>query len=210
MSFFKFDIFKKLWYNYSSKKIGVDKMAHIVTCRICGQKFDAEKEQYIKPKERQYYHKSCYDKLQFQVHNMDITKYDSAGLDEMKITYHYLAEDVKLVIDFQRFKRQWDSLVKKEYTPKGIHWALKYFYGIQKGDPEKAKNGIGIVEYIYKEAAKFWESKLLKEMGVRESLKNIPIIVKTPESKHNLSSPKKRIGPKFNLASLNNLEELDD
>lgn len=182
--------------------------AHIVTCKVCGEKFDANKEEYVKPKERQYYHKKCHDKMTFQIHNMDIMSYDVEGLDELKITYHYLVEVVKIDLDFQRFKRQWDNLIKKGYTAKGIHWALKYFYGIEKGDPDKACKGIGIVDFIYKDAEKYWGSKVATEAKVRETMNNVPIHVDIPATKHILTSTKKRVGPKFNLSEA--LEGLDD
>lgn len=42
------------------------------------------------------------------------------------------------------------------FTFKGIYYSLLYHYKIKKGDPKKAKNNIGIVPFIYREATEYW------------------------------------------------------
>ena len=37
-------------------------VAHMVTCRYCKTKFDINKEEFVQPVPRYYYHKLCYEK----------------------------------------------------------------------------------------------------------------------------------------------------
>jgi hypothetical protein len=55
-------------------------------------------------------------------------------------------------------------------TPKGIFFAIKYFFEIQKADKEKAKGGIGIVPMIYKESAEYWINLEQKKVGTMEGI----------------------------------------
>ena len=61
---------------------------------------------------------------------------------------------------------QWDNLIKKGKTPKGIYFCTKYFYDIKKGDPKKSEHGIGIISYIYEEGAAYWIEKEQKDKGI--------------------------------------------
>lgn len=140
---------------------------HLVTCRCCKQKFDAQPEGkdelWVMPSKNWYYHKNCYDdwtKKKDDVH--------SEANEEMwfDATWNYLLKDIKISPNYSKVKSQWDNLLKKGRTPKGIYFCSKYFYEIKKGDPKKSENGIGIISYIYDEGAAYWRNKEIKDKGV--------------------------------------------
>ena len=126
-------------------------MAHIVKCRICKQQFDTTKEEYVIVGKQSYYHKKCYDDWVSTINNPrksgDADFYKEAIID-------YLYRDVKMSIDFVKLDRQWNNFIKPErkMTPKGIFFAVKYHFEVQKGSVEKSLGGIGIVPHIYNDS----------------------------------------------------------
>lgn len=56
------------------------------------------------------------------------------------------------------------------YTYKGVLNALKYFYEIQKNSTKKSNQGIGIVPYVYDEAAVYFENVDLKQEVIKNKL----------------------------------------
>ena len=66
--------------------------------------------------------------------------------------YSYLQQDLKIVCNYAKLYKEWKRLIQKGRTPKGIYFALKYFYDVKHGDTSKSGGSIGIVDYIYDEA----------------------------------------------------------
>lgn len=144
-------------------------MAHYVQCRLCKTRFDAEKEEYVLVGKRSYYHKSCYEDW---VHGRNNAK-TVANEDFWKESViDYLYRDVKMSIDFQKFTSQWNNFIKpeKKMTPKGIYFAVRYYYSVSNGDKEKALGGIGIVPSIYKESAQYWTDLETRKTGTIEAI----------------------------------------
>jgi hypothetical protein len=75
-------------------------------------------------------------------------------------------------MDFSKIESQWRAFTKPErkMTPKGIYFALRYYYEVQKGDKEKALGGIGIVANIYNDAAKYWVDLENRKAGTLEAI----------------------------------------
>ena len=137
---------------------------HIVQCRICKKKFDTDVEtDWIKPVTNMYYHKSCYE---------DFGKKKDAIHSELdkdlweQLLWDYLVYDMKISLNYTKVKKQWEAYIKEGFTPKGIFFTLKYFYGVQRGDPSKSKEGIGIVPYIYNESCEYWISREREDSGI--------------------------------------------
>ena len=112
---------------------------HIVTCRICKEKFDAQEEQkgltWIMPSKNFYYHKECYDNWKAQS-DVNVKRNDEIYIEYI---YDYLARDLKVEYDYYMCEAQRKNFVeKKGYTNKGIFFTLKYFYEIKKGEWEKS------------------------------------------------------------------------
>lgn len=168
-------------------------MSHEVQCRLCKCRFDTEKEEFVLVGQRSYYHKHCYDDWISGRNNIR-TRGDEDFWYESVVDYLY--RDVKMSINFSKLKNQWASFTRpeKKMTPKGIYFAVRYYYSINHGDKEKALGGIGIVPNIYKESAQYWTDLETKKTGtidaIIEQIKNrqdrsTQIIVKKETKKKN-------------------------
>lgn len=148
-------------------------MSHIVTCRVCKKQFDTESlsiKEWIKPRNRLYYHTKCYDdwkngKDKITTANNDIEFWYDAIVD-----FLYFVK--KIDLDFAKFQNQWKSFTAagKNMTPKGIYFSVLYYYDIMKGNPEKSQGGIGIIPYIYNDAAKYWVEEENRRVGTIDSI----------------------------------------
>lgn len=137
---------------------------HLVLCRVCKERFDINDpaNEWVKPKTNLYYHKKCYEV--WVSGKADIHKTTS---DEEWFVYlkDYLANDVRATLNFAKLTKQWKSFLKKDFTAKGIYFAMRYFFEVQKADPTKT-DGIGIIPYIYKDAAAYWVQRERHETGI--------------------------------------------
>lgn len=143
---------------------------HIVQCRICKEKFDAQPETkdtiWVMPQNKFYYHKDCYEKWHHDKGNINAIKEDSEWIGYI---WDFLSRDLKVSYDYLVCKRQMESFVEKQNcTYKGIFFALKYFYEIKKNDWKKdnPNKGVGIVPYIYKESCEYWAKMLNKQKDI--------------------------------------------
>ena len=144
-------------------------MAHKIQCRLCKVYFDTEKEPFVLVGKKSYYHQKCYEDW--------ITKRNDPKAElENEFWYEnvidYLYRDVKMSIDFSKLKSQWANFTKpeKKMTPKGIFFTLKYYYDVMKGDKEKALGGIGIVQSIYSDSARYWYDLEERKSGTIDAI----------------------------------------
>lgn len=148
-------------------------MSHIIQCRICGKKFDTEqlsKSEWVMPVPKYYYHRKCYEDWRENKYN---PKADNKPEDYWyESLVDYLYRDVKMSVDFKKLKSQWNLFTSpgKKMTPKGIFFAIQYYYDVLHGDPAKAQGGIGIVSSIYKDAAAYWTDLEYKKAGTLEKI----------------------------------------
>ena len=150
-------------------------MAHIVKCRVCKQPFDIDSldpAEWVKQLQLCYYHKKCYEDWCSCKDNAKTTNKDADFWYESLVDYLY--RDIKMNIDFVKLKTQWASFIKpgKNMTPKGIYFAIRYYYDIMKGDSTKALGGIGIVNSIYNDAKLYWAEREIKKEGTIASIIN--------------------------------------
>ena len=140
---------------------------HLVTCRCCKQKFDAQPEgkdkDWIMPSKNWYYHLTCYNDWAKKKNDVHSQADDDLWFGAM---WDYLAKDIKIGPNFMKVKSQWDNFIKKGQTPKGIYFCIRYFYEVKKGDPKKSDGGIGIIPYIYQEGAAYWMNKEITDRGI--------------------------------------------
>lgn len=118
---------------------------HVVTCLYCQEKFDRDKIKCQKIG-RRYAHITCNE-----------PKIDVDG-SAYNMIIQYCAEIFKEDANFLKIRTQIKDFVAQGLSYKGIYLTLKYWYEIKKESKEKAMGGIGIVPYIYKEAASYWKS----------------------------------------------------
>lgn len=144
-------------------------MSHFVQCRLCKTRFDTEKEEYVKVGKLSYYHKNCYEDW---IHGRNNVK--TYGDDDFwyESVVDYLYRDIKMSINFAKLNTQWESFTKPErkMTPKGIYFAVRYYYDVTHGNKEKALGGIGIVPNVYKESAQYWTDLELRKTGTLDAI----------------------------------------
>lgn len=141
----------------------------LVKCRICKQQFNRldpnliEGVDYVKPSDRMYYHKKCYD--EYQNSKLDV---HANMTDELWFTaaWDFLRRDLKYDFNFVKVRKQWESFLKNKMTAKGMYFALKYFYEIKKNDVAKSENGIGIIPHIYEDSRDYWTERERREQGI--------------------------------------------
>lgn len=144
-------------------------MAHIVMCRLCKKRFDADTEPYVVENKQSYYHAKCHEEWIEKRNNINADLTENEWYETL---IDYLYRDVKMPIDFQKVQSQWKNFIKpeKNMTPKGIFFAVKYFYDVMHGNTDKALGGIGIVPSIYNKSAEYWIDKENKEAGTLEAI----------------------------------------
>lgn len=142
---------------------------HIVKCRICHKEFDTEKDDFVRVGDKSYYHKTCYDDW-VKNRNVATSAYDADFWKESVIDFLY--RDVKMTVNFSKLNNQWDNFTKPErkMTPKGIYFAVRYFFEVQNGNVEKSLGGIGIVPYIYKTSCEYWTDREEKRKGTLDAI----------------------------------------
>lgn len=141
----------------------------LVKCRICKEQFNRldpnliEGVDFVKPSERMYYHKKCYD--EYQNSKLDV---HANMTDELwfKAAWDFLRRDLKYDFNFVKVRRQWESFLKNKMTAKGMYFALKYHYEIKKGDVTKSENGIGIIPHIYEDSRGYWQEREERDRGI--------------------------------------------
>jgi hypothetical protein len=77
-----------------------------------------------------------------------------------------LRKDLKYDFNYHKVRRQWEKYIKDKMTAKGIYFALKYHYEINKGDVTKSENGIGIIPHIYEDSRSYWQDRESRERGI--------------------------------------------
>lgn len=147
-------------------------MSHIVHCRICKKEIDLDaSSNWIMPATNWYYHPQCYDDwIQRKAERaLSAERSSSEWFDLLK---EYLYRDIKLPgIDWPKITSQWNNFLKtRNFTPKGMYFAIIYFYEVQHGNAEMAKGGIGIVPNIYLESAQYWANLEAKRKGTLEGI----------------------------------------
>ena len=152
------------------------------SCRICHYPIDVKKEteniDWIMPSKGWYYHKECYMTWKAQPATDD---------DWVLMIYDFLARDMKVSYDYflcqAQIKKYWKE---NKINPKGIYFALKYFYEVKK-NPWTGHGGLGIVPYIFTDAKNYWIEQERKKRGfmkqLEENAKERAIIKITKTSK---------------------------
>lgn len=184
----------------------------IVQCRICKEKFDRldkslmEGVDYVKPSNRMYYHKKCYDEYQASKRDIHATMGDDVWFNAM---WEFLTKELKYSFNFVKVKNQWNNFLKNKMTAKGIYFAIKYFYDVKKSDASKSENGIGIIPHIYEDSCEYWQEREQREAGIcaaieqqiLEASKQKTVVVRIEKPK------KKMFNPTDRFAAIEDMED---
>lgn len=124
-------------------------MAHYVKCRICGERFDTEKEPTFR-KSNWYAHQKCYDEREAA------KSQDEKDLDHLM---EYCSRLYGRLFNYNQTLRLAKSYHEKNgFSFSGIERTMKYVYEIKKEPIEKGNGSIGIVPYMYDKAYNYWYS----------------------------------------------------
>ena len=120
---------------------------HLVKCPICNETFDSNAEEFVMIG-RRYAHKTCFEqkeasKTQEEKDKEALEQYILKLFNETRIS----AKIRRQINDYRD---------KYGYSYSGMLKALVYHYEIKNGDISKANNGIGIVEWVYKDAYNYY------------------------------------------------------
>lgn len=170
-------------------------MADIKKCRWCGVYFNTskmEKDMWIMPVNGWYYHKDCWEDKQKPGSIKPEASVDEFDTYRQNI-FLFIERDLKGTCDYARITQQMKQykLNNKEWTYKGMFFALKWFYEVKKNDWGKANGGLGILPYIYYEGTEYWRelerrstgliAQITKEMEERAKKEPIVIVRKKKE-----------------------------
>ena len=112
--------------------------------------FDRDKVPFKQISERRYAHITCAlaaenEKSQAEKDKEDLEKYIKELLGEVYIS--------------PRVRKQMNGYVDEyNFTYSGMKKALVYFYEVKGNDRTKAKGGIGIIPYVYRDAYNYYYS----------------------------------------------------
>lgn len=156
-------------------------MAHFVICKYCGCRFDRDIEPFIEVSARRYAHKKCADKI-------------DAAIPQEEKDYNNLEKYIKQLFKTDRVNTKTKKQIrdfKQEfgYTYTGILKTLYWWYEIKGHTTELAKDGIGIVPYIYEDAEKYYYTLYLARI-VNENIqeykpKVIEVEIPSPQTTSN-------------------------
>ena len=137
-------------------------------CRICHKKInkllELEGDDWVMPSKNHYFHTSCYEDWAKKNDEIHANGSDDEWFEFLK---YYLNHVIKANIDYKKLTSQWKHFTnQKTKTAKGVYFAVKYFYEIQKGNKEKAQGGIGIVSAIYDDSCQYWRDREEREAGI--------------------------------------------
>lgn len=128
-------------------------VAHMVTCRYCKTKFDINKEEFVQPVPRYYYHKLCYEKKMSGEEQKLVNEEDTF----FQVLKKYIPD-----YNYIQSKKLADSYIKKyNFSWIGMAFTLEYYYGICGNSTKGAKDTIGIIPYVYEQAKKY-NDKVIK------------------------------------------------
>ena len=135
----------------------------LVKCQLCGTQLD--KKDAVRFEDKNY-HACCAIEMEFK----------------LKI-YSYVARLFKFKNERKPgpviMSQLKNFMEKYDYTYNGIYHTLIYCYDIKKMSIAKAKEGIGIVPYVYEEAQEYFKNFYKKQQviveGIREQMEKEPI-----------------------------------
>lgn len=133
------------------------------------------------PNKKRYAHKECFEKANEE--NKDVI-----ALEEyIKEFFGYKELPLKVTRQINQYIKE------KGYTYTGILKTLKYFYEVKHGDKEKACGGIGIVPYVYADAADYYYNIWMAQQRNIERMNEIYTMnkIEIPVTEVHIKSPER-------------------
>lgn len=153
------------------------KIAQVI-CYYCGEKFNREKEPFVKVKGRRYAHAACHEKAQNEIPQEEKDK---------EALYEYIKKIFKEDYVSPVVQKQIKQFVAEyNYTYSGILRSLQYLIEIKKNPVSKMNGRLTIIPYIYQEAYRYYYSIWLANEKNKEktiTVDTVEIRIKSPERK---------------------------
>lgn len=126
---------------------------HYVVCKICGVKFNRDKEPFVMISGNRYAHKNCVEKIdnEQQKEELDLKKLESY------IRKLFNEPNINAIVRKQIMNYRKDY----GYSYSGILKTLMYWYDVKKNPTAAAHHNIGIVPYIWNEARDYYYALFL-------------------------------------------------
>lgn len=130
-------------------------MAHFVICKYCGCRFNRDVEPFVEVNARRYAHKKCAEQVEATI-PQDEKDYNNLEkyIKQLFKTDKINAKTKKQIRDFKQ---------EYGYTYTGILKTLYWWYEIKGHTTELAKDGIGIVPYVYDDAESYYYTLYLAD-----------------------------------------------
>ena len=146
-------------------------------CPVCNNEVKEEDAIY-NTKTKRYYHELCYQSL----------------LDRKKLC-DYICEIYGYKGPSPKMYQQMTAYYERGISYSDMLLALKYFYEVEKGDPNKSQQGIGIIPYVLDRAKEYasleeLEKNKLIEKFEQNAIQDKPIKVVTVQQQEKIKSRK--------------------
>lgn len=127
----------------------------LVKCLYCGEMFDRNATDCVKPKGNRYAHKHCHDAA-------------CANKSQEELDYEALVEYIKHLFGTPN-PRVWKQIKEFKdnynFTYSGMHKTLIWWFELKHNDIEKANGGIGIIPYVYQDASQYYYALYLAQLA---------------------------------------------
>lgn len=127
----------------------------LVKCLYCGETFDRNTIDCVKPKGNRYAHKHCHEAA-------------CANKSQEELDYEALVAYIKQLFGGTVNPRVWKQIKEYkdtyEYSYSGMHKTLIWWYELKHNDIEKANGGIGIIPYVYNDALQYYYALYLAQI----------------------------------------------
>jgi hypothetical protein len=121
------------------------------------------------PSKGYYYHIDCYEeKIQPGAVKPSTKENEDNEFQTWRDNiFDLIQRDLKGRCDFARITQMMTSYKAqhKDWTFKGMYYALRWFYLVKKNDWSKANGAIGILPYIYYEGTEYWRQREREDAG---------------------------------------------
>lgn len=134
-------------------------------CPGCGQRIeDYEEFNTTNHGDGRTWHDECWDKRHEKAEKEE--KEQKQREEILKTARKYLGNSMNEAL----VNQQIDKFLEDKKKLPGIKLTLDYWYGTQGGTPSKANGGIGIVDFIYDEAAQRYKEKLARKKAQKKQV----------------------------------------
>ena len=130
--------------------------AHMVICKYCNQKFNRDNEPFVVVGARRYAHKLCAEQAEAAIPQ---DEKDYINLEKyIKTLFKTNTINAKIKKQIRDFKQEYG------FTYTGMLKTLYWWYDIKGHTTELARDGIGIIPYVYADAEKYYYTLYLAKV----------------------------------------------